>query len=121
MKLSQFKKDCEAVGLDWKLVKKRVEESGDEFARALAYCDEAAQVVHEWFDWPATTEGYHFWEDMYDKLQDLRLIAEEGEVGPFRIHGKGKDWEIDDTTVTRKQRLKLFKLLADDLGYDITD
>ena len=121
MKLTQFKKDCEAVGLDWKLVKTHIENDGGHFFNMVDHYDCPAHVLSEGIYWGGSPEGYIYWKRYHKKLEVLHRIAKPGEVCRYEIRRHKKDWEVGCDAITPKQRLKLFKLLADDLGYELTD
>ena len=120
MKLSQFKKDCEAVGLDWKLVKIRTKEARNNFEQLLANLDYPEDILFDGFPWETTPEGRKFWTDQHFNLRKTTLVAKAGVVCEYEIERRNSNWLVGCQRITPKQQLKLFKLLADELGYDIT-
>ena len=116
MKLTQFKKDCEAVGLDWKLVKKRTKEEMNNFEQLLADMDCPEDILFDGFIWENTPEGRKFWYKQHLNLGKTTIVAKAGVVCEYMIERHNSDWLVGCQRITPKQQLKLFKLLADDLG-----
>lgn len=119
MKLSDFKKDLKAVGVTYRLVRARTESKNLEII--VEECVLSHEVVDGAFAWSNTPEGFGFWDDISTKLTSLCTVAKEGSICDYSIEKSGKNWIVGCQTITPKQRLKLFKLLADDLGYKLED
>lgn len=119
MKLSDFKKDLKAVGIKYGRLKELIRE----LEYAVHCSDTSYEAIEErLFSWTWSKEGYAYWNKKHKALCKLCLVAKEGEVlDHYSIEKAGKNWVIGCQTITPKQKLKLFKLLADDLGYELTE
>jgi len=117
MKLSDFKKELREIGGDFDRVKELLLEE---------YIDTATIE--------SIIDNIHFTEDvllslanidtycmkLYHKAVRRTMIANYDEVVPYAyIRRRGDDWMIGHHTLNKKRRKKLFKLLAEDLGYEI--
>lgn len=68
--------------------------------------------------WHATQEGSDFWSNVYNGYQ---ILAPRGLIPNYWIFKDktGEDWHVGCQKIPRKNREKLFRLLAEDLGYDV--
>ena len=123
MKLKDFKKELEKLGVSYTLFAKRCREDGeDNPARIVKEEEHFESVIKNAFIWWETLEGYDFWSAISDKKipsQLLPIIAEEYYIVRHPIIEHGKNWEIGCQTLTPTHRKRLFKLLAKDLGYEL--
>lgn len=81
------------------------------------------QTILEYgFPWEESKEGYTYWDNLCDSIDlgDEIVIAHKGVAIPeYPILKDGKYWSVGCQRIDRKGRLKLFKLLAKDLGYEL--
>lgn len=69
--------------------------------------------------WADTPEGYAFWRKLSEGYQ---VIAKSGVATPgYPVLKKGTHWSVGCQTLTKTHRINLFRLLAEDLGYEIED
>ena len=125
MKPKTFKEDLAKVGLTYELIEKRFVKSlrADTLKELIRLSSYSSEVINKMCFWGTTKEKSDFWANKQGELEKLHRIAESDEV----VHGydirrdDGDNWTVGCQKVNREKRLKLFKLLAEDLGYEIQD
>lgn len=77
------------------------------------------QAVRSSLRWAYAPEGYRFWQRL---SEGYRLVAKSGVVTPeYPVLKKGTRWSVGCQTLTKTHRINLFRLLVEDLGYEIED
>lgn len=120
-KLKRFKKQLKKTDATWELLKERFDPNecfSDSLEELVSEECSFSVVIRNAFYWGDAPEGRDFWECV--SVGD-KLIANEGEVTDCIITSSDDKWTLEDScpTLNKKQRKKLFKLLAEDLGYEI--
>lgn len=75
------------------------------------------QAVRSSLRWAYAPEGYGFWQKL---LKGYQVIAKSGVATPgYPVLKKGTHWSVGCQKLTKAHRINLFRLLAEDLGYEI--
>ena len=117
MKLNEFKRLLKRAGATW-------EQFESSYKHPLEISDYIGQyktfrsIICNGLAWHRTPEGFPFWFEV--SAFYISIVAKEGEVvDTCKILSEGKVWKIGCQTISRKQMRKAFRLLADELGYEI--
>lgn len=121
MKLKVFRQELKAAGGDYKEFISNVEcWRGPHISVYILGMRTSADVLQYTVTWEFTPQGYEYWNAIHKRLIiNSMVLSEEKSSLNYDIRSCGTDWIVGCQTIDRKTKLKIFKLLAEDLGYDI--
>lgn len=134
MKLSDFKKQLETTPVDMEFLEKRFTKRYYTRYGRIKSCNTLLEliekgssfydVIFHLLDWYSSQEGVTFWKELaYKRLKNVNLITFPGEVCPdynLIVYDSGKI-EVGCQILSTKQQLTLFKILGENLGYEVED
>ena len=126
MKLTTFKKELKKTGVSYTLVKGAHDstyyDSEVTLEKLISVCGKFKRVILKMCHWHSSKRGYTFWHDVSigHKPLIITAIAKHGEIlSDFGITKSGNNWIIGCQSISKAKRLKMFKLLAKDLDYEL--
>jgi hypothetical protein len=131
MKLSDFKKELKERNVSYNVFMTNLrndkclydEEFTEVHMRNYISYFTFKQILENSFNWEGTPEGYEFWEDIYDGGTCISPCGEIFQDYAISVLSNKRDkyWTIGDSVLTTARKLRLFKLLAKDLGYEMEE
>ncbi len=117
--------------MDKKLLSKLLKEAGSSFkefeaevkkqpGRTISYGD-GTSVVSCSILWDTTEQGHSYWDAVHNYIESNRCpLALPGKATPeYAVYKCGDMLEIGCQILKKKHQKVLFKILADQLGYEI--
>lgn len=124
MKFGEFMGELRARGVETsgKKIREYIQKryAGRSWTSVLERESDFGSVLISAFFWANTDEGDSYWQRIYDGKK-VTLIAKPGEIVHWGIvqDAGSTNWQVGCQTITQAKRMKLFKLLAKDLGYEL--